>query len=94
MLRTTSGNATYVCDSWGTCLNYQKGSSYEPKSSGLLWQAIYAVGRERSEQGHGIIDIVWIESHLSHDEARAQGYPKLHWVVNKYADDLASRAAE
>ena len=34
VLRTTSGNATYVRDSWGTCLNYQNGSSYSPKSQG------------------------------------------------------------
>ena len=24
----------------------------------------------------------------------AQGYPKLHWIVNHYADELASRAAD
>ncbi len=37
---------------------------------------------------------MWIESHLSYDEASAQGYPKLHWIVNRYADELASRAAD
>ena len=60
----------------------------------MLFRSICAANRERNEQGHGSINFVWIESHLSDDEAIAQGYPKLRCIVNRYADELASRAAD
>ena len=60
----------------------------------FFWLAICAANRERAEQGHGSISFVWIESHLSFDEAMAQGYPKLHWIANHSAHELASRAAD
>ena len=52
-LRTTTGNALFVCDNWGVVAAFNKGDNYTPDSNGLLWQAIKTSRGEKLARGVG-----------------------------------------
>jgi hypothetical protein len=93
-LRTTKGNATFVCDNWSVVAAWHKGDSYCPQSNGLLWQAIGTSRKERLAKGYGFLEVVWIKSHLSYEQAINRGYDHFWWIANSFAGRLAEQAAK
>ena len=63
-------------------------------SNGLLWQAINVARQERLAEGRGHIELVWIESHQSLEQAVNSGWSVFQWTANWYADKLADKAAK
>ena len=90
----TSGNCRYVIDALGSMRGYNKGPTYKPVSNGLLWQAINVARQKRLAEGRGTIELVWIESHQSLEEAVNSGWSVLQWTANWYADKLADKASQ
>ena len=93
-LRTTRGNALFVCDNWSVVSAYNKSIAYVPKGNGILWQAIRTSRGERLSKGFGFLEVVWISSHLSYEKAINQGFGHFWWIANSYADGLADRGAK
>jgi hypothetical protein len=92
-LRTTKGNASFICDNWAVCASFNKGDSYQPSVNGLLWQAVGIARKERLAKGYGFLEVSWIKSHLSYEEAINRGFEHFSWIANSFADTLADRAA-
>ena len=95
-LRTTSGNAAFVCDNLGVVRRFKYCSSRKQHLSdnGLLWNLIVKANRERISSGRGCLEIVWIPSHTTFEAASNRGYSSSHWLANQLADKLAGGAAE
>ena len=93
-LKYTSGNAVYMIDALGTMRSLSKGASYEPLSNGLLWQAINQAKQQRLDEGRGWLELVWIESHQTFEQAVNRGWSPVQWTANWYADSLADKATQ
>jgi ribonuclease HI len=100
-LQTTSGNAVFVCDNLGVVRRYkhyqskkQHQSKKQPAENGQLWNQIAKASKERSSSGRGVLEVVWVPSHLTFEAATNRGYSPLFWLVNQLADKLAGGAAE
>ena len=94
VLKYTACNAVYMIDALGAMRSFGNGSSYEPISNGLLWQAINQAKQQRINEGRGCLELVWIESHQSFEEAINRGWSPVQWTANWYADALAGKAAQ
>ena len=92
----TIGCCTYVCDNLGVCKRFWglSASSYSSKDNGLLWYHIGLALERRIASGYGSLEVVWMPSHISFEEAINRGYSAAHWVGNQCADKLAGDAAK
>ena len=92
-LRTTSGNAVYVCDNQKVASCYNKGTSYEPRANGLFWHATKKANLDRISSGRGSLEVIWIKAHKTIEHAISNKTDILHFVSNHLADIAAKRAA-
>jgi len=93
-LRTTSGNATFVCDNWGVVRRYKYCTKKQAGNNGLLWNLIVKAREKRHSAGQGILEVVWIPSHTTFENALNKSYAPSFWIANQLADKLAGAAAE
>ena len=96
VLTYTVGHCTYVCDNLGVCNRFWglSKAGYNSKDNGLLWYHIGLALERRVASGHGSLEVVWMPSHISFEEAINRGYSAAHWVANQCADKLAGEAAK
>ena len=73
--------------------NFKKGAFYSPRANFFSWQGISIARRERAEAGHGVLELVWIESHQTLKQAINARSDGMHWYANWYADQLVEQAA-
>ena len=94
-LRTTTGYAVFLCDNIGVVKRFGRLAKREnqSKENGLLWQQIAQARHARLVRGHGVLEVVWIPSHLTYENAINMGYKGGQWVINSTADRLAGHAA-
>ena len=90
----TIGTATYFCDNQGVAEGFNKGDKYNPLTNCMLWDAIHKARCSRYQAGNGFLEVVWIESHQTYEQAMNAGYQHFGWIANSYADALASRASK
>ena len=96
VLTCTTGYCTYVCDNLGVCNRFWglSKAGYSSKDNGLLWYHIGLAVERRKASGHGSLEVVWMPSHISFEEAINRGYRAAHWLANQCADKLAGDAAK
>ena len=90
-LRTTSGNATFVCDNLGVVRRYKYCTKKQAGNNGLLWNLIVKAREKRHSAGQGILEVVWIPSHTTFENALNKSYAPSFWIANQLADKLAER---
>ena len=92
-LLTTIGSAIYVCDNLGVVQRFRNLRSNNIKTNGLLWSRIGKASRQRSESGNGLLEVVWLPSHITFETSMNRGYSSSYWVANQLTDKLAGDAA-
>ncbi len=80
----TIGYCIYVCDNLGVCKGFWGLSSaaYSSKDNGLLWYHIGLALERRITSGYGTLEVVWMPSHISFEEAINRGYSAANWMAN------------
>ena len=96
VLNHTVGHCTYVCDNLGVCNRFWglSKAGLSNKDNGLLWYHIGLALERRVASGYGSLEVVWMPSHISFEEAINRGYSAAHWMANQCADKLAGDAAK
>ena len=93
-LRTTSGDAIFVCDNLGVVRRYRQiFRNRRITSNGLLWNLIVKAKQQRETTGRGRLEVVWLPSHTTFESSLNGGYPPVYWFCNQLADNLAGKAA-
>ena len=82
-LRTTKGDAPFLCDSERVALTYAKGAS--GTANGLLWQAIWEARQRRLQLGYGSIEVTLLPSHTNWEDIEKAGIIPIHWAANHLA---------
>ena len=82
VLRTTRGDKAYICDNLGFVKRFKSLS------------ADLSTLQQRLDRGDCSIEIVWMPSHTSYEEAANRGYPIGYWLANHVADSLVSERAQ
>ena len=91
----TIGCAVFVCGNHGVCKRFWGlRNKARSKDNGLLWLHISLAIESRISKGHGVLEVVWMPSHISYERAINLGYESAHWLANQCADSLAGQAAE
>ena len=93
-LRTTSGDAIFICDNLGVVRRYKQiFQNRRITSNGLLWNLIVKAKEQRDTTGRGRLEIAWPPSHTTFEASLNGGYTPVYWFCNQLADNLAGKAA-